>query len=100
MDAPPTPLDVNEDTRNHVAQIWEASEWGRTLQCLSLTLQEVKHFRSVLTKAEMESLAVTKELREDLNRARICFTCLKTRFSFFGARPNTCKVCERAICDR
>ena len=95
-----TPIDVNEDARNHVATIWEASEWGRALECLSLTLQEVQHIRSVLTKAELETLAVTKELREDLQSQRICFTCLKTRFSFFGARPNTCKVCERAICDR
>lgn len=93
-------LDVNEDARNHVASIWEASEWGRALECLSLTLAEVQHIRSVLTKAELETLAVTQELRADLLERRICFTCLKTRFSFFGARPNTCKVCERAICDR
>jgi len=93
-------LDVNEDTRQHVASIWESTDWGRALECLSLTLQEVQHIRSVLTKAEIETLAVTKSLRDDLENGKICFTCLKTRFSFWGPWPTACKLCERAICDR
>jgi spire-like protein len=93
-------LDVNEDTRHHVASIWESHDWGRALECLSLTLEEVQHIRSVLTKAEIETLAVTKSLREDLENGKICFTCLKTRFSFWGPWPQTCKLCERAICER
>jgi len=93
-------LDVNEDTRQHVASIWESTDWGRALECLSLTLQEVQHIRSVLTKAEIETLAVTKSLRDDLENGKICFTCLKTRFSFWGPWPTQCKLCERAICDR
>src|SRR5438874_85287 len=49
-------VDPNEDTRDRVASIWAATDWGRTYDCLSLTLDEVQHIRSVLTRAELESL--------------------------------------------
>lgn len=93
-------VDPNEDTRDRVACIWAATDWGRTYDCLSLTLDEVQHIRSVLTKAELESLGVTKTLKEDLSKGRICFTCLKTRFSFFGPWRVVCRLCERSICER
>ncbi|RWS23894.1 spire-like protein [Leptotrombidium deliense] len=93
-------VDPNEDTRERVASIWAATAWGKTYDCLSLTLDEVQHIRSVLTKAELESLGVTKSLKEDLEKGRICFTCLKTRFSFFGPWPTKCRLCERLICEK
>jgi len=93
-------VDPNEDTRDRVASIWAATAWGRTYDCLSLTLDEVQHIRSVLTKAELESLGVTRTLREDLEKGKICFTCLKTRFSFFGPWRVICKLCERTICEK
>ena len=93
-------VDPNEDTRDRVASIWAATAWGRTYDCLSLTLDEVQHIRSVLTKAELESLGVTRTLKEDLEKGRICFTCLKTRFSFFGPWKVICKLCERTICEK
>ena len=93
-------VDPNEDTRDRVASIWAATDWGKTYDCLSLTLDEVQHIRSVLTKAEMESLAVTRTLREDLEKGKICFTCLKTRFSYFGPWKVVCKLCERNICEK
>jgi spire-like protein len=69
---------------------------------LSLTLQEVQHIRSVITKAELESLSsgMSKVDREDLENGKICFTCLKQRFSLFGPWPVKCKLCERSICDK
>ncbi|RWS08201.1 protein spire 1-like protein, partial [Dinothrombium tinctorium] len=93
-------IDPNEDTRERVASIWAATAWGKTYDCLSLTLDEVQHIRSVLTKAELESLGVTKSIRDDLEKGKICFTCLKTRFSFFGPWPIRCKLCERLICEK
>lgn len=66
----------------------------------SLTLEEFKHIRTVLTKAELESLWLTKELREDVEKGKVCFTCLKQRFSIFGPWSVCCKLCERLICTR
>lgn len=80
--------------------VWDPKDWENSYNYLSLTLQEVQHIRSVITKAEMESLGVTKEIREDLENGRICFTCLKQRFSIFGPWPVKCKLCERSICER
>ncbi|CAG2110267.1 unnamed protein product [Medioppia subpectinata] len=99
-ETPREELDVNEDARQHVVSIWESCDWGRALQCLSLSLQEVQHIRNVLTKAELETLAVTKDLRSDLENGKICFTCLKTRFSFFGQWPRECQICKRVVCER
>ncbi|XP_075676617.1 protein spire homolog 1-like isoform X2 [Dermatophagoides pteronyssinus] len=93
-------LDFDEDHRNHVAAIWEKNDFGKSLECLSLTLKEVQHIRSVLTKAEIESLGVTKSLKKDLENGKICFTCLKTRFTFWGPWATICKLCNRSICDR
>ena len=93
-------VDPNEDTRDRVASIWAATDWGKTYDCLSLTLEEIQHIRSVLTKAELESLSVTRAIKEDLENSRICFTCLKTRFSFFGPWKVDCKLCDRSICEK
>lgn len=93
-------IDFNEDSRNHVANMWEKNNFGKSLECLSLTLKEVQHIRSVLTKAEIESLGVTRTLRKELESGKICFTCLKTRFTFFGPWAIVCKLCNRAICER
>lgn len=94
-------VDPNEDARDRVASVWSATNWGKAYSCLSLTLEEVQHIRSVLTRAELESLSVTRSLKEDLEKGRICFTCLKTRFgSFFGPFSITCKLCQRCICSK
>ena len=98
--SPPESMDFDDDRREHVATIWESSELGKSLECLSLTLQEVQHIRSVLTKAEIESLGVTRTMKADLENGKICFTCLKTRFTFWGPWATICKLCNRAICDR
>ena len=43
------------------------------MQTLDLTLAEVIHIRSVLTKAEMEGLTIDVNLREDLERGKVGF---------------------------
>lgn len=70
------------------------------LECLSLTLEEVAHIRSVMTKAELETLLVTPQLYEDVARSRVCFTCRKSRFNVLFSRPVKCHLCERSVCDK
>ncbi|XP_022254835.1 protein spire homolog 1-like [Limulus polyphemus] len=88
------------DSVNAIAEYWKASQWGKALECLSLTLEEVVHIRNVLTKAELESLLVNKELHDDLEKGKICFACKKTKFSFFGSWGVKCKLCERLVCEK
>ena len=68
------------------------------MDCLSLTLDEVVHIRSVLTKAELDSLPVECHIKEDVARGKLCFLCMKTRFSFFGSKGNNCRLCQRVVC--
>ena len=50
----------------------QQEHWANALQTLDLTLAEVIHIRSVLTKAEMEGLTIDANLREDLERGKVC----------------------------
>ena len=45
--------------------------WANALRTLDLTLAEVIHIRSVLTKAEMEGLTIDANLRDDLERGKV-----------------------------
>ncbi|RWS08448.1 hypothetical protein B4U79_14705 [Dinothrombium tinctorium] len=65
---------------------------------LYLNLKELKHLRKAVTKAELDCLGTTLKLREDLQNGKICFTCLKTRFKFFGPWSVKCRLCDRFIC--
>ncbi|XP_043668376.1 protein spire isoform X1 [Vespula pensylvanica] len=65
---------------------------------LSLTLEEIVHIRSVLTKAELESLPVEGQVKEDVEKRRVCFLCLKTRFGLLGPWGQRCRLCERTVC--
>ncbi|XP_076325177.1 protein spire homolog 1-like isoform X2 [Tachypleus tridentatus] len=91
---------VCSDSDSTIAEYWKSSQWGKSLECLSLTLEEVVHIRNVLTKAELESLLVNKDLHDDLEKGKVCFTCKKTKFSFFGSWGVKCKLCERLVCEK
>ncbi|KAL1124568.1 hypothetical protein AAG570_001192 [Ranatra chinensis] len=67
-------------------------------ECLSLTLEEIVHIRSVLTKAELESLPVEGHVKEDAEKRKVCFLCMKTRFGIFGPWGQICKLCKRTVC--
>ncbi|KAH7978567.1 hypothetical protein HPB49_005932 [Dermacentor silvarum] len=79
---------------------WTTTQWENSMECLSLTLEEVVHIRNVLTKAELESLLTNRPLYEDVEKRKVCFTCKKTKFSFFRPWGVKCKLCERKICDK
>lgn len=67
---------------------------------LSLTLDEIVHIRSVLTKAELEVLPVEGRVKEDVEKRRVCFLCLKTRFGIFGPWGQKCKLCKKTVCQK
>lgn len=64
----------------------------------SLTLDEVVHMRSVLTRAEIESLPTDGKIKEDVQKCKVCFLCLKSRFRLFGPWGQCCKLCKRTVC--
>lgn len=41
---------------------------------LSLTLEEIVHIRSVLTKAELEALPVEGRVKEDVEKRKVIYT--------------------------
>ncbi|GIX80223.1 protein spire homolog 1 [Caerostris darwini] len=88
-----------QSSRATRSDYWKSSQW-QSLECLSLTLEEVVHIRNVLTKAELESLIVDPVLYEDVRKGKVCFTCKQIRFSFFGQWGVKCKMCERMVCDK
>uniref|UniRef100_A0A1W7R9I6 Protein spire homolog 1 n=1 Tax=Hadrurus spadix TaxID=141984 RepID=A0A1W7R9I6_9SCOR len=98
-DERPSPVQISP---NQSIGVWSSSHWEKSIQSLSLTLEEVVHIRNVLTKAELETLMNGKgnTLYEELAKGKVCFTCKKTRFSFFGSWGVKCKLCERTVCDK
>ena len=42
-----------------------------SLECLSLTIEEVMHIRSVLTKAELECMVLQQELQQQLDKGKV-----------------------------
>lgn len=77
-----------------------SKNWQTAMECLSLTLEEIVHIRSVLTKAELESLPVEGHVKDDVEKKKVCFLCLKTRFGIFGPWGQICKLCQRTICNK
>ncbi|KAJ8983781.1 hypothetical protein NQ317_000341 [Molorchus minor] len=67
---------------------------------LSLTLSEIVHIRTVLTKAELEALPVEGRVRHDVEARKVCFLCLKTRFGIFGPWGTRCTLCKRTVCSK
>lgn len=68
--------------------------------CLELTLEEIAYMQSVACEAELESLAVNRQLHAAVCNRTVCFNCLKTRFGHLFDRGSTCRVCMQKVCDR
>nr|CAD7264477.1 unnamed protein product [Timema shepardi] len=81
-------------------ELLHSKNWQQAMECLSLTLEEIVHIRSVLTKAELESLPVEGHVKEDVEKKKVCFLCLKTRFGLFGPKGQECKLCKRTVCTK
>jgi len=78
----------------------QSDRWAEALQTLDLSLEEVIHIRSVLTKAEMEGLPLDGTLKEDVERGRVCFLCMKTRFGFWAGYGCKCQLCKQKVCQK
>ncbi|CAO1351621.1 unnamed protein product [Diamesa tonsa] len=97
---------INQTSNLASMDVWSKNsldehQWKEKLQTndrLSLTLEEIVHIRSVMTKAELESLPVGIHIKEDVEKRKLCFLCLRTKFSVFGQRGVHCKLCQRTVC--
>jgi spire len=78
----------------------DENQWRTNLETdrLSLTLEEIVHIRSVITKAELESLPVGIHIKEDVEKRKLCFLCLRTKFGILSSRGVPCKLCKRTVC--
>lgn len=88
-------LSASEMMHNEIQKRWQ-----NPIECLSLTLEEVTHIRSVLTKAELESLISHSDLYSLVAKSKVCFTCKTTRFTLFGEWGTKCKFCKRTVCSK
>ena len=48
-------------------------QWVAALKTLDLTMEEVVHIRSVLTRAELEALPLDGNLKEDVEKGKVSF---------------------------
>lgn len=65
----------------------------------SLSLEEIGHIRRAHVKAYIESLPEEGPVKKDLQKSKICFQCLKTKFGLFS-RARRCEVCRQSVCGR
>ncbi|CAG9784110.1 unnamed protein product, partial [Diatraea saccharalis] len=89
---------VSGSPTHHAHKQWQEAIMSEDR--LSLTLEEIVHIRSVLTKAELEVLPVEGRVKEDVEKRRVCFLCLKTRFGIFGPWGQKCKLCKKTVCQK
>ncbi|PVD21244.1 hypothetical protein C0Q70_19415 [Pomacea canaliculata] len=61
--------------------------WQNPIECLSLTLEEVTHIRSVLTKAELESLISHPDLYHQVSKSKSISKI--SQFTLFSPMPFT-----------
>lgn len=90
-------VDVTDGPKTTDHTLWQ--ETVNESERLALSLEEIVHIRSVITKAELESLDVGVQIKENVEKRKICFLCLRTRFTFFvwGVQ---CKLCDRTVCSK
>jgi len=73
------------------------SDWIKTLHTLDLTLEEVSHIRSQLTKAELEEMDLPPDRRKEYEKGKTCFLCGLVRFGLFNWAV-LCQLCRRYVC--
>ncbi|CAB3383641.1 Hypothetical predicted protein [Cloeon dipterum] len=52
-------------------ELLQSSHWQSAMECLSLTLEEIVHIRSVLTKAELDGLPVEGRIKEEVEKRKV-----------------------------
>jgi len=74
-------------------------EFVNSLHSLDLTILELAHIRSQITKAELEDKIMGREKLKDLEKGRVCFVCEKTRFGVFNW-ASYCTICNKYVCSK
>ena len=68
-----------------------------SLSFLNLSLMELSHMRSEVTKADMEDKHLPPGLLSDVMEGRTCFVCLKVNFGM-SHWSYTCLICLKFVC--
>ena len=68
--------------------------WATALKTLTLTLDEVVHIRSVLTKAELEGLPLDGDLKDDVAKGKVSWPL----FTFKGGKKNNASLLRSTVC--
>lgn len=100
---PTTTTTTSLNNGSTTALLDSSGQWNESIDVsdrLALTLEEIVHIRSVMTKAELEGLPVGVQVKEDVERRKVCFLCLRTRFTFLGQWGVQCKLCKRTVCSK
>jgi len=85
---PPTPVKTKDESYN---------SWAQSLASLNLNLEELRHIRTQLTKAELENKDFGEELRSELTSGNICFLCMTVKFGLISWAYD-CKICQKYVC--
>merc|ERR1719309_636056 len=91
-----------DDVHDHLSSSLKShKDWAfiKSLDSLDLSLEELAHIRSQLTKAELEEKNIGKELFKSLETGRLCFVCEKTRFGVFSW-ASVCTLCSKYVCSK
>ncbi|XP_071746184.1 uncharacterized protein [Lepeophtheirus salmonis] len=88
---------INDEENTYYTNESPSYENGGNLRTCELHLDEVAHIRSVLTKAELETLPMDNNIRSNVQRGKVCYVCLKTKFGLFY-RGQKCDMCKQMVC--
>lgn len=75
----------------------ETSGIAKPHKTLNLRLEEVAHIRSVLNRAELETLDTS--MKDDIERGKVCFHCMRSKFGMFS-RGQKCEMCKQIVCNK
>ena len=93
----PNKKQMNNTLKQEFKKSW--SQLSPSIALTNLSLEEVGHIRSVHAKADIESMPDDCQTKRDVISGKVCFQCVKTRFSLFS-KSCKCPLCGQAVCSR
>ena len=70
--------------------------WAESLSSLNLNLEELRHIRTQLTKAELEEKNFDTDLHSELKTGKTCFICMTVKFGIINWAYN-CRICTKYV---
>lgn len=89
------PVGMDHDSAHDFAN----NKLSKSDECLELSLNELSHIRSVLTKAELDLLHFDRGLYQDVSKGKVCFSCRKNSFNLFNW-GHKCQICQQRVCKK